>query len=315
MGKQGRKSILTICHDAGGAEVISSFIRKNQKKYRLFCFTEGPAKKVFERKGLGSMVAGENPDITGIMERTGRIDLVLTGTSWATSLEIDFIREARRKKIKTAAYLDHWTNYRERFGYPKNDWKNNLPDEIWVGDKYALALAKKKFAGRRIKLVPNVFLGEIRRDWCKIKKSALEEKTILFVSEPIDGMKNKGESSVEIVILGKLLKLLVKNFPEIKVVIRLHPSERINKYERIMNKYGRALKISVEANQTMFESLARCSAVIGMKSMFLVVSVLCGKKTASFLPEKNLHCLLPDSRIAKIKNLEQLNNWFKINFN
>ena len=42
-------------------------------------------------------------------------------------------------------YLDHWMNYRERFGYPSQGWQKNVPAELWVGDSHALTLVKKDY--------------------------------------------------------------------------------------------------------------------------------------------------------------------------
>jgi hypothetical protein len=319
MGKLSKKTILTVCHDAGGAEVVSSFVKKNQKNYHFFCIAEGPAKQIFCRKKLESLIIefeGKH-HISQIFDRIGKIDLVLTGTSWATTLELDFIREAKSQKTKTAAYLDHWANYQERFGYPKANWQTNLPDEIWVGDENAFELAKKKFADWPMRFVPNAFFEEIRQIWRKARKPPKSaEKVILFASEPIDAMKNKSKPGIEIAILEKLLKFLIINFAETKIIIRLHPSENINKYDNIVKKYGKVLKISVQsAKENMHESLTQASAVIGMKSMLLFIAALGGKNVASFLPEKNQHCPLPEARIVKIKKLKQLKKWLKkLNF-
>ena len=45
--------------------------------------------------------------------------------------------------------LDHWVNYKERF---IRGGELILPDEIWVCDNHALALAKKAFPGARVSL-------------------------------------------------------------------------------------------------------------------------------------------------------------------
>jgi len=69
------------------------------------------------------------------------------------------------------SFIDHWVNYRERFGYPLKNWKNNLPDEIWAGDKYAFLIAKKLFNKiLPIKLVKNPYFKEIKNKYYKTKK-------------------------------------------------------------------------------------------------------------------------------------------------
>lgn len=311
MNKLRKKIILTVCHDAGGAEIISSFVRKNRNKYRFYCVVCGSAIRIFQRKNLSDLMMefGDEINPARIFERIEKIDLLLVGTSWSTNLELNFIGAAKMRNIKSAAYFDHWVNYREKFGYPAREWMTNLPDEIWVSDKYALAMAKRKFS-IPVRLMSNEFFNDIKNDWQKYKKVKPRKRTILFASEPIDAMKNRGRSTAERTILKKIINLLAKYFPGVRLIIRLHPSEPAEKYRELIEKYGQDLKIDIHSSKkNMLADLARVGAVIGMKSMFLIVAVLCGKKTASFLPHKNLICPLPYSQIIKIRDLEQLKTW------
>lgn len=315
MNKLNKKIILTVCHDAGGAEVLSSYVKKNRERHQFCCVVSGPAAAIFKRKKLENLIIEFNnkSNIEHIFEQLGEIDLLLAGTGWATGLELEFVKKAKEKKIKTAACLDHWVNYRERFGYPAKGWKINLPDEIWAGDKDALILAKNNFKGlSSVRYVPNLFFEDIKRDWREFKKNHKLGNAVLFASEPIDAMKYKGQSVEEFIILEKLMKVLVKDFSGINLVIRLHPSEQSDKYRDLIKKYGQTLKISIHSSkENMMQSLLQSSAVIGMKSMFLMVAVICGKKTASFLPSRAHICSLPEERIAKIKNIKLLSNWLK----
>ena len=54
--KRTKKNILIECHDAGGAEVISAYVKKQKAQYRFLCIARGPAKKIFARKGLSPLV-------------------------------------------------------------------------------------------------------------------------------------------------------------------------------------------------------------------------------------------------------------------
>lgn len=309
--KKIKKTILTVCNDAGGAEVVSSFVRKNRNKYRFFCVVRGPAVLIFQRKSLRNVMMefGEADNPALIFEKTGGVALLLTGTSWSTDLELKFINEAKQRNIKTAAYLDHWVNYRERFGYPAPGWKKKLPNEIWVGDKYALAAAKKTFPVA-VKFTPNEFFNDIKKEWRGYKNVKPNETVILFVSEPMDAMRNKGRSAEEGVILEEVMNLLIKTFPGARLLIRLHPSEPPEKHQELVVKYGQNLKIEVHSSkENMLADLAQVAAVIGMKSMFLVVAALCGKKTSSFLPGGNQNCPLPEKKIVKIKDINKLKSW------
>src|SRR4051812_6760252 len=129
-----------VSHDAGGAEVLSSFVR--QKGIHGLFVLEGPARRVFERK-LGAI------NLTPLESAIQRSEFVLTGTSWQSDLEFDAIAVARRLSKRSAAFVDHWVNYPERF---TRGGKTILPDELWVGDAIAEAIALKEFPGLAVRL-------------------------------------------------------------------------------------------------------------------------------------------------------------------
>ena len=62
-----------------------------------------------------------------------------TGTS--SDYEKKAMLLARKYNKKVITYLDHWVEYRERFMIRNKIFR---PDEIWVSDKYAFKIAKKK---------------------------------------------------------------------------------------------------------------------------------------------------------------------------
>jgi len=140
-----------VCHDAGGAEIISSYILQESLVVR-FCL-EGPAIKIFERK-LGTIKR------ESLLEVINNSSSLLCGTSWESDLEWDSIKEANNQGKKVVSFLDHWVNYQERF--VRNDIIL-LPDEIWVGDVYAKVIAKNCFPNLKIKLVENPYFSEITK--------------------------------------------------------------------------------------------------------------------------------------------------------
>ena len=52
-----KHNLLAVSHDAGGAEVLSSYLKHSLNRYRnLECVVQGPAKRIFLRKGLKSCI-------------------------------------------------------------------------------------------------------------------------------------------------------------------------------------------------------------------------------------------------------------------
>jgi len=308
-----KKKILVICHDAGGAEIISAYLKANGEEYNLVCYVAGPAKEIFQRKNIkAKFLSSDKSSSTAseILLKHPNIDALLSGTGWG-SFELNFLRKAKLRRIKKICYLDHWGNYRERFGYPKKNWKQNLPDELWVGDKYAWSIAKKSFKNMPIKLVPNLYFKEIKQRYKKIRKEIQSSSgCILFFSEPRGTFQNhftdkKTLQLTEFDVLDRLLSYLAKRKIKNKIIISPHPSERKDKYNDILSRYSGKLKIIQPNNKDVLRDIARASLVIGTEGMILVIAHFCNKKVVSFIPDKNSDCLLPYD-IIKIKRVEEL---------
>ena len=46
------RNILIVAHDAGGAQIISAYIKKFKDKYNFKCLVLGPAISIFKRKKI-----------------------------------------------------------------------------------------------------------------------------------------------------------------------------------------------------------------------------------------------------------------------
>ena len=141
MSKRISKTLGIVSHDAGGAEILSNWVKRNNKDTKFMFFLRGPAKKIFHRNLDINLVDQNEQTIQNFLDE---IDLLICGTSWQSSLEREFIFEAKKSKIKVISILDHWVNYRERFIVNKS---LVLPDEIWVCDEFAYKKAKMNLKG------------------------------------------------------------------------------------------------------------------------------------------------------------------------
>jgi len=123
-------------HDAGGAEVLASWVARRKEPCCLML--AGPALRVFERR-LGQAVT------TIVMEQAlEECDHFLTGSSWQSDLEWQMIRAARAQGKRVVTFLDHWGHYRERF---IRHGEECLPDAIWTGDEEAHARSRGRICG------------------------------------------------------------------------------------------------------------------------------------------------------------------------
>ena len=96
--------ISIVAHDAGGAEIVSSYIK--QKGLDCLYSLGGPALSIFKRK-LGRV------RVVSLEESILNSEWVLCGTSWQSNLEWQAIGLAKTQGKKTVAFLDHWINYEE----------------------------------------------------------------------------------------------------------------------------------------------------------------------------------------------------------
>ncbi|KKW21805.1 MAG: hypothetical protein UY62_C0017G0003 [Parcubacteria group bacterium GW2011_GWF2_50_9] len=298
MNMKNKKKILVAVNDAGGAELLSAYVSKNKSKFDFVCFGSGPASSIMGRYGIKCQAAPEDRVRIGkIMRQHRDAFLVLTGTGWMTYIERDFIKEAKRNGIKTVSFLDHWVNYRERFGYPKSGWKNNLPEEIWVADETAFKMAKRLFPRITIAKIPNYYLLDIVEEYKRLNARS-DGSTIVFMSEPIESGKVRCS---EFRILQDLLATISVLKRPLKVIIRFHPSEKADKYDDIIQKYAHAIVISKSTHKNIIDDVVRADFILGMTSMSLIVGLACHKRTVSYMPGAGHACALPHKDLIKIK--------------
>lgn len=242
-------------------------------------------------------------------------DLVLTGTSWASDLEKKAIKLSKDRHVKVVSFLDHWCNYLERF---QLDGELVLPDEIWVGDKYALHSAEEVFYNCAIRLVENPYLMDIR-DEINLHSEKQGGKHgcchILYVCEPVSVHAHKesgredafGYTEFEAMdLFVSHLHRLVKSAGEIKVRIRPHPSELPDKYASYTEKKPGRLEITISRGNTLIDDCAWSDLVVGMNSMALVVALEAKRKVYCCIPGSSKPIGLPHEGIYNFLDLREI---------
>lgn len=286
--------ITIVSHDAGGAKILLSLI-KNEKDY-YFCLS-GPAKNIFKKKF-------KNIKISKIKDCIDKSRKILTGTSWPSRFEIQAIILAKKKKIKTISYLDHWIHYKLRFYYRNRLF---LPDEIWVGDKKALQIAKKNFENEKvkIKLKKNYYFINSIKETLSLKNE-IKAENILYICSPLN--KNefyKNNAHIFQYNEKELLKYFLINIGKFKfkfkkLIIRPHPSEKLKKYKwaESFNK-----KIVISNSNSLENDIASAKFIFGFNSNPLVISSFCKKKVFNVSPLGAKANILPFNKIKNFKDL------------
>lgn len=295
-----KKKYVVIVHDAGAAEIIAAYLVHERDKLDVHAFIAGPAVNIFRREGVPyKKVPNGKSRIMELMNKHTDADLVLLGTGWMTSIESDALHAVKQLGMKHAVYLESWVNYRERFGYPEPEWRKNLPDLIWVGDREALSLAQKYFPKTRVQYKPN-------RYFTKIVTRYREEKTKLTSRpEEILFLSNVAPESTD--ALQKLLDLLVASKKAKRLVIRLHPADPKDRYHELIAKYRTKIHIQVSREKDIVRNLITARLVIGTETVALVVAFLARIKTVNLM-EKGTRSQLPFAGILKVHDIERVSD-------
>jgi hypothetical protein len=289
-----------VAHDAGGAEVLSSYVR--QQGLDCLFSLRGPALAIFERK-LGPI---ENLDLALALQCSERL---LCGTSWQSDLELEAIQLARDLGKPSVAWLDHWVNYRERF--TRQDHLL-FPDEVWVSDADALALAREQLPKLPLRQLENPYFLDIRRSLeneTRIYPMLSGQLSVLYVCEPVreHALLRYGDEmhwgyTEEQALRYFLSHVAALGAPVGRILIRPHPSEARDKYQAIGKEFN--LPITFSQGHTLAAEVASSDCVVGCNSMAMVVGLIGGKRVISCIPPGGAVCALPQSAIEKVQELK-----------
>ena len=297
LNKKIKKIFTVVSHDAGGAEVLSSYIKN--KKLNCLYVLKGPAKKIFEKK-IGKI------KIVSINDALKASTNLICSTSYNSDIEFNALQKSKKNNIFSSVIFDHWHSYKERL---TRKTKTILPDEILTVDKYAKEIAQKKFPKTKIKQIKNYHFEEIKKDFMQIitKKSYSNNKNILLLCDPVEEAaikvyndKNFFGYNEKTAIKYFLNNINYLNFKYENIIFRLHPSENTNRYKWAL-KYNNKIKFS--NNYSLLRDIANSNLVIGFDTMGLVISLILGKKTISCIPPGGKKMSLPFSEIIDFKSL------------
>ena len=290
--------IAVVSHDAGGAEILSSWLRQNPGPYGLVL--DGPAIGIFERK------LGACPTLA-LLDAIQVCDWVLCGTSWQSDLEKKAIVQARVAGKKVVSFLDHWVNYPERFQLGD---VQVLPDELWVGDAEALAIAQAVFPEMCVVRKPNPYFLDLQAELLAARPPAKDGQpiSVLYVCEPVSehalmvhgNARHWGYTEMEalqyfldhVAVLGEDVGA---------IVVRPHPSECKTKYDWAHS--ANSLVTETASSKTLVAQILEADVVVGCASMAMVVALLAGKRVICSIPPGGQACELPQAAIEHLQAL------------
>jgi hypothetical protein len=307
----GAPQLVVVAHDAGGAEIVSAWLRRNLAQWTPTLVLGGPARVIFARKlGDKLRVVDELPSLKGV-------SFILCGSSHPALLERQAVRAARTHGVRCAVWLDHWTNYPERFIIAG---EIVLPDEVWVADEHAAALARAKLPAANVLMRGNPYLEDFRqevRSLDRAQRSATAGSSgrsrsdaverILYVTEPIaepaeratGDARGWGYTEYE-ALAGYLRHLADRRGPPVQLRLRPHPSEPPDKYHAVVARAPASVAVQSTHGMTLAEDVAWADTVVGCDTMAMIAALAAGRRVFSALPRGARPPSLPDPRIVRL---------------
>lgn len=283
------KHIAVLSNDAGGAEMLASLIKHELFNYEWTIFTseDSPAHKVFQKTGFRDIIfpCGEK-GVEYFVSRK-RPDYFIFSTSWSNKECLATVL-MKKLEIPVVALLDHWIDYKERFGFPLPGWELNLPDFVAVGDSVAYKVAEKAFF-RNVLPINNYYFWDLIEEYKQTSFAPSGE--LLYISQTVSNIESTKNNFN---YLGKyeerVLKLILDNFDLIsehfgidRINIRLHPSQG----SKTFKDYGKAyphidIRLQEAGELGLIDSIGESRIVMGINSMGLFIAYLVGKPALSF---------------------------------
>jgi hypothetical protein len=292
------KYVSVVCHDAGAANHIFSWIKAELSVREDFIdnwqvLLGGPAAKLWVDYGLPECNLCQCFD-----QVLNGASLLLCGTGWASNLEYDAIQLAHTREIHSVAVVDHWTNYRARFIRGETE---NLPNEIWVTDEYAMELAYSEFPNIDIIQMPNIYLENTVDSVHTMETMSGNGNNILYVLEPIREVWGESLLKGEFQALNYFAKKIysIASGEDLAVRLRHHPSDAVGKYDLwVKNQIN--LNVEVDSEKSLEASLAWSDIVVGCQTYAMVIALAAGKKVFTSIPPYATPCILPHKEILKL---------------
>ncbi|MDK9713631.1 MAG: hypothetical protein OEL86_05890 [Sulfuritalea sp.] len=291
--------LVVATHDAGAANLIIGWLRARRDLEVRACLS-GPA------AGLWAAAFGDAGTMPLAHALQGAATL-LSGTSYASSLEHQARRMAKERGVYSIGVIDHWVNYPDRF---IREGIQVLPDEIWVADEDAHAIAVASFPGVFIRQQPNLYLADLVS---QVRAADIAPRQpgcgrVLYALEPIRHAWTEGGDAGEFEALdyfirhGELLGLDASA----EIRLRPHPSDPTGKYD-VWIAHNADWNLCLDPNPNLAVSLAWADTVVGCETFALVVALASNRRVVSTLPPQAPRCRLPMKGIIHLRDISALN--------
>jgi hypothetical protein len=288
------RGVLVVARDAGAASALAPVVvaLREEGALRAEIVAWGKARAVFDSEGLRVRPFSEKPEPQEIEELLTSMDAaaVLSGTSLRTDLDGRFWAAARAVGIPSAALLDHWKNYAERFTVDTPF--DVLPTVIAVMDNAAeRELIALGCPADRVRVTGqprfDALFGVVDPEGRARARASLgidaSRRVAVFASQPRGLPHDEGGGFTQADALSAFLDGLQGAAPDALALVKLHPIEQVEPSARLLSART-GLETRLLEDGSARELAAAADAFCGMTSIVLLDAALLGVPTVSIRP-------------------------------
>jgi len=332
-------NVLLCATDAGGARNLFPLLKLIKKQgYQPVLVTSKNMLGLFDLQYANLIdVGGIDISVNSVKKLIDSVKptAIICGTTRYISIDRLLISEGKKKNIRTVVVLDEWFNHRLRFENEKGELEF-LPDAIACMDEKAKKGAVEEGIPKELCFVTgSSSLTDLTNraedfvekpcpmpDFLKTKQTT---PVFTFLSQPFtkDYGSKKGEHGslgsfigyTEETVKNDILTVVKKINKPCTIVEKLHPSSELDDAEYLINKNIRWIRIK---KTNLWALYWHSQAVIGMRSMALLESVIFNRPTISYQPGlivKDTCTAVVFGLVKKLSTPVELEKWLNNQFN
>lgn len=226
------------------------------------------------------------------LEQLIQPDIIITGTSGQSRVELQLWEYARNKGILSIAILDYWGNYSLRFQVNRRHqhYLDTSPDEItYIYPNFIFTM--NKFAKEQMiseGIPEDIIIVTGQPYFIDLLKERSDPRSsthiILLMSEPLESMYHTLEryGFDEYSVMKTLETWRQRKGISEKIILKNHPKQLLDR-ERI----SEAFEIAPEVNG--LQILKRSSLVFGTLTTALIEALILGKKVCALIPNRDFN--------------------------
>lgn len=228
--------------------------------------------------------AGEPKEVL----KSFKADAIFTGTSYSSSIELEFVQASKDLGIYSYSFIDHWTSFRSRFTKGTDEI---FPNKVLVIDDRALQLAiREGLEPEKLQVIGNPFHQWLKSWKPSIGKNeyftgigvSMAKPLIVFAPEPLSNVNGKEKFGFDELEIIENLKEWVgaECLEKFTWVLKPHPNQNLEELLKLLPSEIKLL--SKDADSLMLIYYAEM--VVGFFSNFLVEAQVLNKQVIRLIP-------------------------------